>query len=257
MNVIVKENYNEMSQQAAQIIADLVKSKPDCVLGFSAGVTPIGTYKELTRMHREGLDFSAVKAFNVDEYLGMGIDLSQPYDKDRSFARFLHEELFKQVNIKKENIKILDGLAQEPEKYCAWYEEEIKRAGGIDLQLLGIGRNGHLAFNEPGSSLSSRARIQALTKETLDDNFESFFKKTGIKREEMPRFALTLGIGTILEMRHLLLLASGKKKAKIVAKALEGPVTSRITASAIQVHSGRVTVVLDSDAATRLKNVEQ
>ncbi len=256
MNVIVKENYDGMSQQAAKIIAELVRSKLDCILGFSAGATPIGTYKELIRMHREGLDFSGVKAFNVDEYLGLGIDLSKPYDKDRSFARFLHEELFKQVNIKKENIKILDGLAKEPEKYCAWYEEEIKRAGGIDLQILGIGRNGHLAFNEPGSSLSSRTRIQALTKETLDDNFESFFKKTGIKREEMPPLALTLGIGTILEMRHLLLLANGKRKAKIAAKALEGPITSQITGSAIQIHSGRVTVVLDRGAASRLKNIE-
>lgn len=256
MKVIIKENYEEMSQQAAQIIAELVKSKPDCVLGFSAGATPMGTYKELIRMHMEGLDFSAVKAFNVDEYLGLGIDLSQPYDKDRSFARFLHEQLFKQINIKKENIKILDGLAKEPEKYCAWYEEEIKRAGGIDLQTLGIGRDGHLAFNEPGSSLSSRTRIQALTKETLDDNFDSFFKKTGISREEMPRFALTIGIGTILEMRHLLILANGKKKAKIVAKALEGPITSQITASVIRAHSGRVTVVLDRDAASRLKNIK-
>jgi glucosamine-6-phosphate deaminase len=256
MNVIVKENYEEMSQQAAKIIAELVRSKPDCVLGFSAGTTPIGTYKELIRMHREGLDFSGVKAFNVDEYLGLGIDLSQPYDKDRSFARFLHEELFKQVNIKKENIKILDGLAKEPEKYCAWYEEEIKRAGGIDLQVLGIGRNGHIAYNEPGSSLSSRTRVQALTKETLDDNFESFFKKAGVRREEMPPLALTLGIGTILEMRHLLLLANGKKKAEVVAKALEGLRTSQITASAIQVLSGRVTVVLDRDAASRLKNIE-
>lgn len=253
MKVIVKENYDEMSHQAAKIIADLVKSKPDCVLGFSAGASPIGTYKELVRMHREGLDFSAVKAFNVDEYLGFGIDLSKPYDRDRSFARFMHEELFRHINLKKENIKILDGLAKEPEKYCAWYEEEIKRAGGIDLQILGIGRNGHLAFNEPGSSLSSRARIQALAKETLDDNFENFFKKTGIKRQEMPRLALTLGIGTILEMRHLLLLANGKKKANVVAKTLEGPITSQVTASALQLHSGKVTVVLDREAASKLK----
>jgi glucosamine-6-phosphate deaminase len=256
VEVIIKENYEEMSQSAAEIIADLVKSKPDCVLGFCAGATPIGTYRELIRLQREGVDFSAVKAFNADEYLGLGIELSKPYAKDRSFARFMHEELFKQVNIKKENIKILDGLAKEPGKYCAWYEEEIKRAGGIDLQILGIGHNGHLAFNEPGSSLSSRTRIQALTDETLEDNFKSFFKKAGIKREKMPRFALTLGIGTILEMKHLLLLVNGKKKAKVVAEALEGPITSRIPASALQLHSGRVTVVLDRGAASKLKNIE-
>jgi len=256
VEVIIKENYVEMSQSAARIVADLVKSKPDCVLGFCAGATPIGVYRELIKMHREGLDFSAVRAFNVDEYLGLGIDFSKPYAKDRSFARFIHEELFKQVNIKKENIKILDGLAKDPRKYCEWYEEEIQRAGGIDLQILGIGHNGHLAFNEPGSSLSSRTRIQALTDGTLEDNFKSFFKKAGIKREEMPRFALTLGIGTILEMKHLLLLVNGKKKAKVLAEALEGPITSRIPASALQLHSGRVTVVLDREAASKLKNIE-
>jgi len=252
MEVIARENYDEMSRCAAEIIAELVKSTPDCVLGLAAGKTAIGTYKELIRMHEQELDFRAVKTFNLDEYLGLGIDLSKSYAKDQSYARFMYEELFRHINIKKENIHIPDGRAKDPERFCQQYEEEIKRAGGIDLQILGIGRNGHLAFNEPGSSLSSRTRIQLLTKETLDENYESFYKKAGKKREEMPRLGMTMGIGTILESRHLLLLADGEKKAEVVARALEGPITSEITASAIQLHH-RVTVVLDREAASKLK----
>ena len=151
----------------------------------------------------------------------------------------MHEELFKHINIKKENIHVPDGRTREPEKYCQWYEEEIKKAGGIDLQLLGIGGDGHWAFNEPGSSLASRTRIQALTKQTLDDNYESFYKKAGVERDKMPHFAITMGVGTILEARNIIMIANGLKKADVVAKSIEGPVTSQITASAIQLHSRR------------------
>lgn len=256
MDVIVKRDYGQMSKYAAKIIAELLESKPNCVLGLATGSTPIGIYKELARMHKEGLDFSHIKTFNLDEYLGIGIDIEKPYNQDQSYARFMYEELFKHINVKKDNIHIPDGLAKEPEEFCKWYEEEIKKAGGIDLQLLGIGGDGHWAFNEPGSSLSSRTRVEPLTKQTLDDNYESFYKKAGIKREQMTHFAITMGIGTILESRHALMVASGSKKAEVVAKALEGPVTSQVTASAIQLHSGRVTVVLDEDAASRLKNIE-
>jgi len=256
MDVIVRENYEEMSKYAAEIIAGYVKTNPRCVLGLATGSTPIGTYKELIKMHREGLDFSGVVTFNLDEYLGEGIDLSKPYHLDQSYARFMHEELFRHINIKPENTHLPDGLAKKPEEFCRRYEEEVKKAGGIDLQLLGIGGDGHWGFNEPGSSLASRTRVQALTKQTLEDNYESFYKKAGIAREEMPHFALTMGIGTILEARNVLMLANGKKKAGVVAKALEGPVTSQITASAIQLHSGGITVVLDQEAASKLKNVE-
>ncbi|NLD48098.1 MAG: glucosamine-6-phosphate deaminase, partial [Clostridiaceae bacterium] len=133
---------------------------------------------------------------------------------------------------------------------------EIKKAGGIDLQLLGIGRDGHWAFNEPGSSLQSRTRVEPLTKQTLDDNYELFYKKAGISREDMPRFAITMGIGTILEARSILMLANGEKKASIVAKAIEGPITSQVTSSAIQLHSGKVTIVLDEGSASKLANLE-
>ena len=256
MDVIIRDNYDLMSKYAAGIIAKCIKSKPDCVLGLATGGTPIGTYRELILMHSRGLDFSEVKTFNLDEYLGVRIDLDKPYHLDQSYARFMYEELFRHINIKKDNTHIPDGLSREPDKFCKWYEDEIKKAGGIDLQLLGIGGDGHWAFDEPGSSLSSRTRVEPLTKQTLDDNYESFYKKAKIGREDMPHFAITMGIRTILEARQLIMLASGKKKAKVIAKALEGPITSQITASAIQLYSGEATVVLDEDAASELQNTD-
>jgi glucosamine-6-phosphate deaminase len=257
MDIIIRENYEEMSKYAAGVIAGFVRKKPDCVLGLATGSTPIGTYRELIRMHKdEGLDFSRVRTFNLDEYLGIGIDLSKPYNEDQSYARFMYEELFRHINIKEENVRIPDGRTKDPEKFCSWYEEEIKKAGGIDLQLLGIGGDGHWAFNEPGSSLASRTRVQALTRQTLDDNYELFYKNADVSRDEMPHFAITMGIGTILEARNILMIASGSKKADVVAKALEGPVTSQVTSSAIQLHPGGITVVLDRGAASRLANTD-
>ncbi len=253
MDIIIKENYEDMSKYAAEIIANHIESKPDCVLGLATGSTPIGTYSELIRMHKEGLDFSRVRTFNLDEYLGVGMDLTRPYSLDQSYARFMYEELFKHINIKKENIHVPDGLSKDPEEFCHWYETEIKKAGGIYLQLLGIGGDGHWAFNEPGSSLSSRTRVISLTSQTLDDNYESFYKKANIKREDMPHQAITMGVGTILEAKELLMIVNGSKKAGIVAKALNGPVTSEVTASAIQSFSGKATVILDKEAASGLK----
>lgn len=253
IEIVTRENYQEMSLAAAIIIADLITAKPDCVLGLATGGSPLGTYRELIKMYKEdGLDFSKVITFSLDEYLGVGLDLSKPYDQDRSAARFMREEFFKHINIRTEKTYLPDGLATDMDKFCAWYEMEIRKAGGIDLQLLGIGRNGHWAFNEPGSSLASRTRVQQLAAETIDDNYESFYRKAGISKDAMPHFAVTMGIGTILESRHVLMLANGAKKADIVAKALEGPVTSQITASAIQLHQGKATVILDQAAAVKL-----
>ncbi len=252
MDIIIRDNYEQMSLYAANIIAEQVRAKPDCVIGLATGSTPIGTYKELARMHKEGLDFSQVKTFNLDEYLGVGIDLGKPYNEDQSYARFMYEELFRHINLKKENIYIPDGQTKEPQKFCLWYEEEIRKAGGIDLQLLGLGGDGHWGFNEPGSSLASRTRVQALTKQTLDDNYEAFYKKAGIERSQMPHFAITMGVGTIRDAKNVLMIVNGAKKADIVAKCLEGPITSQITASAIQLCSGGITVVLDEAAASRL-----
>lgn len=252
MDIIVKKDYDEMSRSAAKIIAGLVRSKPGCVLGLATGSTPIGTYQELARMHKAGLDFSHVKSFNLDEYLGLGLEPDKPYDRDQSYARFMREEFFKHLNIKEENTHVPNGLAKEPENFCSWYEEEIKKAGGIDLQLLGIGGDGHWAFNEPGSSLASRTRVIALTEQTIEDNYNSFFKKAGFKKDAMPRRAITMGIGTILEAKQLLMLASGTGKADIVAKALEGSVTPQVTASAIQLYKGSAQVILDKPAAAKL-----
>jgi len=166
----------------------------------------------------------------------------------------MHEEFFNHVNIRKENIYLPNGRPEDPGEFCAWYEQEIKKAGGIDLQLLGIGGDGHWAFNEPGSSLSSRTRVVELSAQTIDDNYESFYKVSGIEKEKMPRQAITMGIGTILESKQLLMIASGEKKADVVARALQGPVTSEITASAIQIFKGNASVVLDEPAAAQLKN---
>lgn len=255
MDIIIKQDYTQMSKYSAGKIADCIKSKPDCVLGLATGSTPIGTYQELVRMHKEeGLDFSQVKTFNLDEYLGFTVNLNKPYTLDQSYARFMHEELFRHINIKKENIYIPDGQTKEPKKFCTWYEGEIKKAGGIDLQLLGLGGDGHWGFNEPGSSLASRTRIVALTEQTLDDNYEAFYKKANVERREMPHFAITMGIGTILDAKNLLMIVNGSKKADMVAKCLEGPITSQITATAIQLHSGEITVVLDEAAASKLAN---
>lgn len=252
MDIIIKENYEKMSLAAAQVIADLVRSKPECVLGLATGATPIGTYRQLIRMHREGLDFSRVKTFNLDEYLGEGLKPDMPYHMDQSYARFMREELFGHINIKPENVHMPNGLAKDPKSFCIEYEEEIKKAGGIDLQLLGLGGDGHWGFNEPGSSLGSRTRVQALTAQTLDDNYEAFYKNSGVDRKRMPHFAITMGIGTILEARNILMIVNGAKKAGMLAKCLEGPVTAQVTASAIQLHSGGITLVLDEPAASAL-----
>ncbi len=253
MQVIVKKDYEEMSDYAAEVIAQVVRSKPECVLGLATGSTPRGTYAKLAGKHKQGLDFSRVKTFNLDEYRGLEIEPHKPYALDQSYARFMQEELFNHVNIRKENICLPKGRSEDPGAFCVWYEEEIKKAGGIDLQLLGIGGDGHWAFNEPGSSLSSRTRVVDLSAQTIDDNYESFYKKSGIKKEKMPCQAITMGIGTILESKQLLMIASGEKKAAVVAQALQGPITSQITASAIQLFRGNAVVVLDEPAASKLK----
>lgn len=256
MRIVIKDNYQELSKYAASLIAKLIRIKPNCVLGFATGATPIGTYQELARMHKqEDLDFSNVTSFNLDEYLGISMDLSKPYELDQSYARFMHEELFSKINIKPENIHIPDGLSENPDQLCRDYEESIEEAGGIDLQILGIGGDGHWGFNEPGSTFDSRTRVEVLTKETLDDNYEAFYKKAGVSKEQMPKYALTMGIQTILEVKSVLMLVSGESKADIIQKALQEPVTTQVTASAIQLYKGAATVILDKAAASKLKNI--
>lgn len=254
MNVIFKDTYDEMSKVGGKIIASAIKAKPNCVIGLATGSTPVGTYKELIRMHKEeGLDFSQVRTFNLDEYYGLGMALDKPYELDQSYARFMYEELFKHINISKENTLVPDGLTKSPIEYCKWYEEQIAAAGGIDIQVLGLGGDGHWGFNEPGSSLASRTRKIYLTQKTIDDNYEAFYMKSGLSKDEMPKYALTMGIGTILEARNAIMLVNGAHKADILAEAIEGPVTSQVTASAMHLYSGNMTVILDQGAAAKLK----
>jgi glucosamine-6-phosphate deaminase len=242
MLVMLKTNRDELNREAARIIASAVRRDPSLTLGLATGSTTIGVYAELARMHREeGLDFSKVVTFNLDEYVGL------PADHPQSFRYFMQENLFSHINVDPANIHIPDGTCRgNYDEYCASYEKSIRQAGGIDLQILGIGRNGHIGFNEPASSLGSRTRLKALTRETLEDN-RKFFASV----EEMPKCAITVGIGTILEARRIVLLAAGSSKAKAVARAIEGPITASVTASALQLHPD-VTFIVNEEAAAEL-----
>jgi len=242
MLVILKRDDEEISRQAAQLIASAVRKKPALTLGLATGSTMVGVYKHLVSLHKQGsLDFSPVVTFNLDEYLGLSAAHPQ------SFRYFMHENLFAHVNIDPRNIHIPDGTIRgNYDQYCVSYEETIRKAGGIDLQLLGIGRNGHIGFNEPTSSIGSRTRLKVLSQETMDDNSKFF-----APGEESPRCAITMGIGTILEARKILLLATGASKSEAIAKSIEGPITSAVSASALQLHPD-VTFIVDDAAASQL-----
>jgi glucosamine-6-phosphate deaminase len=243
MLVVLKSNYQELSREAAGIVANAVRQNPAIRLGLATGSTMVGIYRELARMHRgESLDFSRVVTFNLDEYLGVAPE--HPH----SFHHFMQENFFALVNVAAGNVHIPDGtITGDYETYCASYEEEIARAGGIDLQILGIGRNGHIGFNEPTSSFASKTRLKVLSKATVEDN-RKFFSAD----ETMPRCAITMGIGTILASRRVLMLATGSAKAAAVANAIEGPITASVTASALQLHAD-ATAIVDEDAAAHLK----
>ena len=242
MEVLIYKKYEEISKASAQVVADVVNSKPNMVLGLATGSTPLGLYKELIRMHKEeGLDFSHVSTFNLDEYVGLSPDHPQ------SYHYFMHENLFKHINIEPQNVHVPSGTTNNYQAFCEWYEDRIEECGGIDLQVLGIGSDGHIAFNEPGSSLGSRTRIKTLSKETIDDNARFFDN-----REDVPIYAITMGVGTVLEARQLILLANGANKAEAIADAIEKPVSSMCTASALQLHPDS-TLFLDADAASQLK----
>jgi len=245
MEVIVQETVEEMSRTAARVVARTLNAKPNAVLGLATGSTPLGLYQELVRMHNEeALDFSQVTTFNLDEYVGLTQKDSQ------SYHYFMHENLFKYINIPKQNIYIPSGTTDNYEAFCKWYEQRIVECGGIDLQVLGVGSDGHIAFNEPASSLGSRTRIKTLAKQTIEDNARFFDSP-----DQVPVYAITMGVGTILEARKIILLANGEHKADAVAAAIEGPVTSMITASALQLHRD-VMFILDRPAASKLKMLD-
>ena len=243
MDIVIRPTANHAERLTAQLVADHIAAYPATVLGCATGRTYVPVYARLAAMHREtGLDFRGVSTFNLDEYVGI------PGGDPRSFRFYMVEHLFQRVNIDPANCRLPDGMASDLLAECRDYEGAIVAAGGIDLQLLGIGLTGHIGFNEPGSALHSRTRTKALSELTRQQNAPAF---DGI--ENVPARAITMGIGTILDARRCLLLATGAEKSQVVANALEGPVSASVPASALQFHPD-CTVILDEAAAAGLKN---
>jgi glucosamine-6-phosphate deaminase len=238
MEIIIQPTPAAATTIAARLVAGLIRRKPDAVLGLATGGTQESLYRQLVA---EKLDWSRITTFNLDEYVGVSPDHPQ------SYHRFMAERLFSHINIPAHNVNIPDGLAADIPGWCQNYERKIAAAGGMDLQLLGIGTDGHIGFNEPSSSLASRTRIKTLALQTQRDNARFFGGE-----DKVPHHVITMGIGTILEARHCLLLALGAKKARAIAAACEGPVTAMNPASALQLHP-KVTVCLDEEAAAELK----
>lgn len=241
MRIIVTKDYDDMSRKAANIISAQIISKPNCVLGLATGSTPIGTYDNLIERCKNGdLDFSKVSTVNLDEYRGLD------HDNDQSYYYFMMNHLFKHVNIDVANTHVPDGTEPDPEKACSDYEAIVESYGGADLQLLGLGHNGHIGFNEPADEFPKTTNCVDLTESTIQANAR-FFEKI----EDVPTQAYTMGIGTIMKAKKILLVASGKDKAEIVKKAFFGPVVPQVPASILQFHPD-VTIVVDEDAASLL-----
>ncbi len=245
MEVIIRPTADDAAGLTAALVAEAIRQKPNLVLGLATGRTMEGLYGILADMHRnEGLDFSQVTTFNLDEYIGL------PAEHPQSYRYYMNHHLFSRVNIDLARTHLPNGVADDLDHECAEYERKIADAGGIDLQLLGIGRSGHIGFNEPLSAMFSRTRAKALAPQTVEQNAPLFDKP-----EDMPRRAMTMGVGTILDARRCLLLTTGAEKAEIIAKAVEGPVTSMISASAMQLHA-KCTVIVDEAASAQLQHVE-
>ncbi len=237
MKVIVSKTYEEMCAKAARIIAAQLTLKPDSVLGLATGSTPVGIYKELIRKYEEGrLDFSEVTTVNLDEYVGLS------GENDQSYRYFMNHNLFDHVNIPKEYTYVPSGVAEDPEDECENYDLLIQQLGGVDMQLLGIGGNGHIGFNEPADSFAEGTHLTDLTESTIQAN-SRFFEKDS----DVPRRAITMGIGTIMQARKILLVANGESKAKAIYDTLYGPVTPQVPASILRFHPD-VTVLVDEAA---------
>lgn len=243
MEIIIKNDAQTGSNTAARVIARLVREKPHAVIGLATGSTPLKLYNELIRMHvEEGLDFSEVTTFNLDEYIGL------PREHEQSYYRFMWDNLFNHININPDKVHIPDGMTDDIPATCAAYEQAILDNGGIDLQVLGIGSDGHVGFNEPTSSFSSRTRIKTLTRQTVEDNARFFDGDVS----QVPRHCITMGIGTIMDARMTLLLAFGENKADAVSAMVEGPVSSMVPASILQ-HHPCAKIFIDEDAAANLR----
>jgi len=244
MEIIIQPNAKAASELAAKFISEALRAKPNLVLGLATGRTMEPVYASLVKKHRDdGLDFSKCRTFNLDEYVGLAAN------NVHSFRHFMNRHLFLCVNIDLQNTHLPNGVAKNLKTECADYEKLIAGVGGIDLQLLGIGVNGHVGFNEPCSAFDSRTKIQKLSPATRAQN-EKLFSRAN----QMPRRAITMGLGTIFDARKCLLLATGADKAEIVARAIEGPVTRRIPASVLQRHS-RCIAILDKAAARGLHGI--
>ena len=241
MRIYQAETYTAMSRRAANIISAQVIYKPDCVLGLATGGTPVGLYKQLVDWYNKGdLSFAETRSVNLDEYLGLS-----PHH-EQSYRYFMQVNLFDHIDIKPENTHVLNGLAKDPDAECRAYNQLIRDLGGIDLQLLGMGHNGHIAFNEPGENFGLETHVVDLTERTIDAN-QRFFER----REDVPRHALSMGIKNIMNARRILMVVSGEEKADIVCKAFVGPVTKDVPASVLQLHPD-VTLVGDKAALSKL-----
>jgi len=241
MKVIITKDYEEMSKTAATLFAAEILENPNTILGLATGSTPIGLYRELVAMYEKGrLDFSQVRTFNLDEYKGL-----QP-EHNQSYHYFMNANLFSHINIRQENIHVPDGNGCEEEDAGETYEELIKKTGQIQIQLLGLGENGHIGFNEPADAFTKTTGEIELTDSTIEAN-KRFFEK----KEDVPRKAISMGIGTIMHAQKIVLLVNGKKKARILKEVIEGPVTPKVPGSILQFHP-HVTVICDADAAQYL-----
>ena len=241
MRIIKAKDYKDMSRKAANIISGQIIMKPNCVLGLATGSTPIGTYEELVERYRNGdLDFSEVTSVNLDEYKGL------PRENDQSYYYFMNDHLFRHVNINKDRTYLPNGMEPDSDKACAEYNRIIASVGGIDLQLLGLGHNGHIGFNEPADSFELETHCVDLTDSTIQAN-QRFFASY----DDVPKQAYTLGIKTIMQAKKVLVVVSGEDKAEIVKKAFFGQVTPRVPASILQIHKD-VTIVADEAALSKI-----
>jgi glucosamine-6-phosphate deaminase len=242
MNLVIVENYDEISKLAAANIKDVITEKPNAILGLATGSTPVGTYKELIKMNENNeIDFSEIKTVNLDEYIGLNEKNTQ------SYRYFMNENLFNHINIRKENTFIPNGLAKNIEEETKNYDMKIDELGGIDIQILGIGTNGHIAFNEPGDVLTSGTHLTNLTESTINAN-SRFFNSI----DEVPKTAITMGLGQIMKSKKILLLAYGENKAEVVKEVLSGNITSKNPATMLQMHKD-VTIIVDKTIGDLIK----
>ncbi len=242
MKIYKAKDYKDMSRKAANIISAQVIMKPNCVLGLATGSTPIGTYDQLVEWYNKGdLDFSEVTTVNLDEYKGL------PRTNDQSYYYFMHQHLFDRVNIDPERTNVPNGMEPDAEKECGRYEELIRSLGGVDLQLLGLGHNGHIGFNEPGEAFEKETHCVDLTESTIEAN-KRFFASA----DDVPKQAYTMGIKTIMQAKKILIVVNGENKADIVERAFFGPVTPEVPASILQLHND-VTLVGDEAALAKFE----